>query len=255
MIAIAHVPSPHLNQCQLTHLAAQAIDLGRAATQHSGYLETLENLGVRVVLLDANRDFPDSVFVEDTAVVLDEVAIIATMGTSSRRGEPPAIEQELRRHREVRRIEQPGLLEGGDILRIGKRLLVGVSSRTDRDGIEALREIVEPFGYQVSPVPVHGCLHLKTACTALPDGRLFVNRRWLEMEALAEFECLDVPEDEPFAANLLLVGEVVCLAAAHPQTVELVHHRGFQTRTVDISEFAKAEGAMTCLSLLFQADP
>jgi dimethylargininase len=149
----------------------------------------------------------------------------------------------------VRRIELPATIEGGDVLRIGRELLVGRSARTNAAGVAALANLVEPLGYQVIAVPVLGCLHLKTACTALPDGRLLVNRSWLDSLALGNHDSIDLPSDEPWAANTLPVGQRVILSAAHRQTADLIHRLGFEPLPVALSEFAKAEGGVTCLSL------
>jgi dimethylargininase len=250
MLALTHVPSPNLEQCQRTHVAWAPIVLGRAVQQHQAYCRMLRRCGADVITLDVNRDLPDSVFIEDTAIVLDDVAVLASMGAPSRRAEPAGIEPELRKHRPVERVELPATIEGGDVLRVGRTLLVGLSSRTNPAGAEALAAITRRFGFQVTPMPVRGCLHLKSACCALPDGRLLVNPAWLDAEALRGFELVRVPDAEPDAANLALVGGRVCLPAAHPQTADLVRRLGFETETIDLSEFAKAEGCVTCLSIL-----
>ncbi|SRR5579884_364589 len=251
MLALTHVPSPNMQQCQRTYVAPAAIDLDRATQQHEAYCRMLRECGAEVRTLDVNRDLPDCVFIEDTAIVLDEVAVRTSMGAPSRCAEPAGIEPELWKYRKVERIELPATIEGGDVLRVGRTLLVGLSSRTNLGGVQALEAIVGRFGYRVVPVPVRGCLHLKSACTALPDGRLLANPDWLDGEAVREFELVRVPAAEPDAANAALVGANVCLPAAHPQTAELVRQLGFAVRTVDLSEFAKAEGCVTCLSLLF----
>ena len=212
----------------------------------------LRDAGADVRVLDMNRAQPDGVFIEDTAIVLDEVAVLASMGTPSRRAEPTGIELELKKYREVERIVLPATMEGGDVLRVGRTLLAGVSSRTNLDGVSALKAIVVRHGYRVVPVPVRGCLHLKTACTALPDECLLVNPVWLDTEALRGFEIVSVPETEPWAANVALVGASVCIAAGHARTAGMIRERGFDVRTADLSEFAKAEGGVTCLSILFQ---
>jgi dimethylargininase len=250
MLALTHVPSPNLEQCQRTYVAAAAIDHARAAEQHAAYCRMLRQCGAEVCTLDVNRDMPDSVFIEDTAIVLDEVAVLASMGAPSRRAEPAGVEPELRTYRPVERVELPATIEGGDVLRVGRRLLVGLSSRTNAAGVAALQGVARRFGYEVTPVPVRRCLHLKSACAGLPDGRLLANPDWLDAEALRGFELVRVPDEEPDAANLLLVGGSVCLPAAHSQTADLVRRLGFEVRTVDVSEFAKAEGCVTCLSLL-----
>jgi dimethylargininase len=251
MLALTHVPSPHLGHGLRTHLARVALDHDRAVQQHGEYCRLLQDCGATVRVLDVNRDLPDSTFIEDTAIVLDEVAVLASMGAAARRDEPAGVEPELAKYRELRRLEPPGTIEGGDVLCVGRTLLVGVSCRTSPAGVDAFEAIVRHYGYRVVPVAVGRCLHLKTACTALPDGSLLVNPSWLDGRALGGFKQVQVPEDEPWAANTLLVGGAVCLAAEHVQTAALLRHRGLHVRTVPLSEFAKAEGGITCLSLLF----
>jgi dimethylargininase len=250
MLALTHLPSPNLESGLRTHVAREPIDLDLALRQHAGYCQTLRVCGVTVRSLAMNRDLPDSTFLEDTAVVLDEVAVLASMGTAARRSETAGIEDELKKHRAIRRIEWPALLEGGDVLRVGRTLLIGLSTRTDSVGARSLEDIVRPFGYRVRTVPLRNCLHLKTACTALPDGTLLINPAWLDLTALRGYETVSVPQDEAWAANSLPVGDFVCLAAGHEATAELIRRRGFVVRTMELSEFAKAEGCVTCLSLL-----
>jgi dimethylargininase len=250
MLALTHVPSPNLERCQRTYVAVAPIDYGLAVRQHEDYCRMLRSCGGEVRTLAVNRDLPDGVFIEDTAVVLDEVAVLASMGAPSRRAEPEGIEPELRKYRPVERIEPPATLEGGDVLRVGRTLLVGLSARTNAAGAAALQAVARRFGYDVRPVPVRRCLHLKSACAALPDGRLLANPDWLDRQGLSGFEAVRVPEAEPDAANALLLGGRVCLPAAHPRTADLVRGLGFEVLTVDLSEFAKAEGCVTCLSIL-----
>lgn len=250
MLALTQTPSLRMDLGVRTYVGRTGLDFARALSQHADYCRALVGCGAAVRVLEVNAHFPDGVFVEDTAVVLDEVAILAAMGTHSRRAEPAGVEQVLGEYRELARIELPATLEGGDVLRIGKRLLVGLSSRTNAAGIAALTAIVNRHGYVVQAVPVKECLHLKTACTALPDGRLLVNPAWIDVAAIGGLDTIAVPALEPWAANLLLVGNTVVLAAAHERTAEQICKLGFETRSVDISEFAKAEGGVTCLSLL-----
>jgi dimethylargininase len=251
MFALTHFPPAIIDRGQRTHVARTSIDYDLAVRQHESYCRLLRRCGAKVRTLDVNRDSPDCVFIEDTAIVLDEVAVLASMGTDARRGETVGIEPELREHREVHRVEWPAKLEGGDVLPVGRTLLVGLSSRTNSAGVHALESIVSRYGYRVSAVPVHGCLHLKTACTALPDNSLLVNGAWLDTEALEGFQLIPIPEDEPWAANALPIGKYVCIPAEHVQTTALIRDRGFEVVTVELSEFAKAEGGITCLSLLF----
>jgi dimethylargininase len=252
MIAITHVPSPNMEHCQRTFVARVPVDYGRAVRQHQAYRQTLWACGADVTVLDVNRELPDSTFIEDTAIVLDEVAVLASMGAESRRAEPAGIEPELRKYREVHRVELPATVDGGDVLRVGKILLVGMTSRTNSAGVSALGAVACRYGYNVVAVPVRGCLHLKSACTALPDQSLLVNPDWLDAPALQGFHRVDVAEDEPDAANVALVGDHVCAAAGHPRTADRIRRLGFDVRTIDLSEFAKAEGCVTCLSLLFR---
>lgn len=251
MLALVHPPSPQLATGQRTHVAREPVDFRLAQAQHAAYCQTLAARGVKVRSLNENRDEPDGVFLEDTAVILDEVAILCSMGTQARRREPVRIEAALREYREVRRIELPATIEGGDVLRIGRKLIVGLSSRTNATGIAALAGVVQPLGYRVTAIPVHGCLHLKTACTALPDGRLLVNPAWINTADLGGQELVEIPASEPWAANTVPIGRHIMLPKTHVKTADLLHGLGFETVPVDASEFAKAEGGVTCLSLIF----
>ncbi len=250
MLAFTRFPSPRMTDCQLTFVARSAIDFPRALAEHAEYRQALADCGAHVQTLDADLDLPDCVFIEDTAVVLDEVAIVCRLGTDSRRGEAAAIELALRQCREIERVEAPATLEGGDVLRVGRTLLVGLSSRTNAAGVERLADVAGRYGYTVRAVPVTGSLHFKTACTALPDGRLLVNPAWIDRAPLHDFEQIAVPDDEPWGANVACLVERVIAAASNRQTVDLIRSLGFDVRPVELGEFAKAEGGVTCLSIL-----
>jgi dimethylargininase len=252
MIAITHVPSPRMHAGLRTFVDRAPIDANLAKRQHVEFRRMLGRCCALVRTIDGNRDLPDCAFVEDAAVVLDEVAVLTSMGAVDRRLELPAIARELAKYRTVERIEPPAALDGGDVLAVGRTLLVGLSSRTDLAGIGALKSIVGKHGYDVVPVPVSQSLHLKTACTALDDRTLLVNRSWLDIEPLAGFELISVPPEEPWAANVLRVGGRICMAAGNPRTTELIRKRGLQVETIDLSEFAKAEAGITCLSILLK---
>jgi dimethylargininase len=249
-IALTHTPSPALEAGQRTFIDRTVLDYETTLRQHADYCQLLEKLGISVHKLTANAALPDSTFIEDTAVVLDEAAVLTSMGTAARRAELSAVEKELQPFRQIERIALPATLEGGDVLRVGRTLLVGLSARTNSEGILALEKIVRPYGYQVIAVRAHGCLHLKTACTALPDGSLLVNPDWLDLEPLRFYDLIRVPLTEPWAANTLSIGKTVCMPACQEQTADLVRSRGFTVATTDLSEFAKAEGGITCLSIL-----
>jgi dimethylargininase len=250
MLALTHLPSPKLHAGERTFVAHEIIDYDRALAQHVAYCDALRPCRARAVTLNVNANQPDGTFIEDTAIVLDEVAVLASMGAAARRDEPRAIEPILREHREVVRIEPPATLEGGDVLRVGRTLLVGDSCRTNHSGIALFAAIGERFGYRVVPIPIRECLHLKTACTALPDGRLLINPAWINPTALSDFELLEVPTEEPWAANVCPVNSTVLVAAAHQRTAEIIDGLGFHVLAIELSEFAKAEGGITCLSLL-----
>ena len=250
LVAITREVSPSIERCELVHLARQPIDVGVARSQHAQYERCLADLGCRVHSLPAEPDMPDSVFVEDTAIVLDELAIIARPGAESRRPEAASVAHALGAYRRLSRIEAPGTLEGGDVLRIGRVLYVGLSARSNRDGIAQLRSLVGPFGYGVRAVPIRDCLHLKSAVTQVAAGTLLVNRAWVDVAAFAGMELIDVAPEEPMGANALLIADAVLYPQAHQRTRKRLEGRGLRVRTVDVSEMAKAEGAVTCCSLI-----
>lgn len=253
MRAIVHAVSPRLAECELTFATRTPIDVDRARHQHAAYCALLNGLGVEVTVVDVSPDHADAVFVEDTAVMLDEVAIATAMGTASRRAEVAAMRPVLARHRRVLDLPPGCTLEGGDVLRLGRDLFVGRSRRTNQAGIEALRSLVAPLGYRVHPVDVDGCLHLKTAATAVGERTLLVNPAWIDPRELRDCDVVQVPDDEPNGANALRIGAAVCLPTSQPSTAALLRARGHTVHCVDIREFERAEAGMTCLSLLFAA--
>lgn len=253
-IAITHTPPASLERGERTFVGRDPIDMQRAREQHAAYCALLTALGCTVTTLSVNAAFADGVFVEDTALVFDELAVMTSPGAESRRGEVAGIEAELRKHRkQVVRIELPATLDGGDVAVTGRMVLVGKSARTNAAGAESLAKILWPYGYIVRRVGMRNCLHLKSACTALPDGRLLVNPAWLELADLKGFDIVEIASDEPFAADVLTIGRSVVSAAEHPKTAALIGTLGFDSRTTPLGEFAKAEGGVTCLSLVFGA--
>lgn len=252
--AITRLPDAAIARCELTHLERRPIDVGRALAQHAEYRAALARLGAAVEVLPPLAGAPDATFVEDVAVVLDELAVVCSMGAESRRVEPDAIVPALEQYREVVRIGLPARIDGGDVQRVGPVVLVGLSGRTDLRGVAAFRDAVAPFGYRVEAVEVTGCLHLKSACTALPDGRLLVKRDWLgDPGALSGFGIVPVPASEPLAGDILSIGGAVLMEDAHRETRRMLEAEGYEVATVDLSEFAKAEAGVTCLSLVFEA--
>jgi dimethylargininase len=255
IIAITRRPSPLLESGERTHIGRDPIDFAKAMAQHDGYRAALETLGASVIRLDDAEAFPDGVFVEDTALVLDEVALSMRPGAESRRGEVTGVVAALMEFREVITVGAPATVDGGDIVVSGKHILVGRSARTNADGVNALTRLTSRFGYSVRPVAMHGCLHLKSGCTALPDGRLLINRSWIDARDLGDFELVDVPSEEPWGGDVAFVGETVVAAASFPRTLETLGAHGYAVRPVDVDEFAKAEGGVTCMSLIFTASP
>jgi len=248
--AITREVSPAIVNCELEFLDREPIDLGLAMEQHRQYQACLAELGAHVEVLPSGPDMPDGVFVEDPAIVLDEVAVMTRMGAASRRGEGESLERTLAKYRELRYIVEPATLEGGDVMRIGKTLYVGYSRRTNVAGIQQLATMLHPLGYFVVPVEVRGCLHLKTACTYVGEDTILANRAWMDADAFCSLKFLDVPE--PRGANALRIGETVLIPAAFTRTGELLERSGFRVRRIDNSEMLKAEAGVTCTSLIFE---
>jgi dimethylargininase len=252
-IALMRGVPPTLARCELTFRQREPFDLVRAVAQHAAYAALLRSLGLEVIELPADPALPDCCFVEDVAVVLDEVALLTMPGASSRRGETAAVEAALARFRSLERTRLPATLEGGDVLRVGRRLFVGRSPRTNEAGIARLAGVAEPLGYRVLPVTVTGCLHLKSAVTALDDERVLANPAWIDTGPFARLGVVPVAPDEPGAANVLRVAGLVVAHPGYPRTLDRVAELGYAVRPLDISEFLKAEAALTCKSLLFRA--
>jgi dimethylargininase len=254
-VAITREVSPSISRCELTHLMREAIDVQVARLQHRQYESCLADLGCEIQRLPAEPELPDSVFVEDTAIVLDELAVITRPGAETRRPETAAVAKALGAYRELCHIAAPGTLDGGDVLRVGKVLYVGASSRSNPAGIEQLRAFVEPFGYALEAVEMQGCLHLKSAATRVGEETLLVNPDWLDAGAFEGMELVEVAPSEPMGGNALLLGQTVVYPAAFVETRERLEKRGIAVRTVDVSELAKAEGGVTCCSLILTAGP
>jgi dimethylargininase len=229
------------------------IDGALALRQHQQYQDALRHCGARVVSLPACQDLADCVFVEDTAIVADEIAVMMSMGAPSRRDEVPTIEAALREFRTIAHVTLPARIDGGDVVRSGRDVFVGLSQRTNTAGVDALRSILAPFGYSVTAVPVLGCLHLKSACSALPDGSLLVNANLIDVSPIRGREFARVPIAEPLAGDVLVIGERIIASDAFPATISLLRSRGWEVIPVSVSEFAKAEGGVTCMSLVFNA--
>lgn len=252
LTAIIRAVSPAIVRCELSFIDRQPIDLARAQQQHHAYEALLAKLGAKVVSLPAEADLPDSMFVEDPAIVLDEFAVILPLGTETRRREAVSLALELAKYRKLVYVQLPGTLEGGDVLRIGRKLFVGLTKRSNAEGIRQLTEIVKPHGYEVIPVPMTGCLHLKSAVTWIADNTLLANRAWFDTKPFAGCNWIDVDSAEAHAANALAFGGTVIFPASFPLTRERIERMGHRVTPLDISELQKAESGLTCSSLLFE---
>lgn len=253
MYAVTREVSRAFPRCELTYIERSEIDVGVAREQHHRYEACLESLGCTLLRLPEVPEQPDSVFVEDVAVVLDEIAIATRPGAASRRGEVEAVAAALAPYRELATITAPGTLEGGDVLRIGKTVWVGLSGRTNPEGVEQMRALLEPRGYRVVAVPVAGCLHLKSAVTQAAEGAVLLHPGRVPAERFSSLDRIEVDEGEPLAANGLFVGGKLLYPSAFPRTRERLEKRGIPILGVDVSELAKAEGAVTCCSVVFRA--
>jgi len=250
IVALTRPTGEELAQCELTHIDREPIDIDRACAQHEAYLETLRSLGVKVLELERLPGHPDAVFVEDTALVLPEVAVVLRPGAESRRGECASVARELERHRPVVELVPPATLDGGDIIVFGQRILVGETSRTNWHGIGALHDLLSPLGYSVEPVPVHGVLHLKSAATVVDDETLIYNRGQVDLGFLGA-KLIAANPDEPQGANVVLVGDTLLADGSAPRTLELLSKHTNRIRAVHVDEFAKAEGAISCKGIVF----
>lgn len=252
-IALTRAISPRLAECELTHLDRTPISVPRAEAQHEAYEAALRALDCEVRRVEPAPEHADSVFIEDTAVVFDEIAVITRPGAESRRAETDAVARALAGLRPLARIVAPGTLDGGDVLVVGRRVFVGRTGRTNDAGIVQLRSALAPHGYTVTAVDVTGCLHLKTAVTAIDDGTVLVNPAWVDAAAFAPAAVITVDPAEPMGANVLRIGARLLYGADYPRTLARLRAHGADVTTVDASELAKAEGAVTCCSLVLRA--
>src|SRR6266851_3328041 len=253
LTAITRAVSPAIVHCEISFIDRRPIDLSKARDEHHAYETLLEKLGARVLSLPAQPALPDSMFVEDPAIVLDELAVILPLGTESRRPEAASLANALSAFRKLEYVTLPGTMEGGDILRIGRKLFVGLSSRTNAEGIWQLDAILKPYSYEITAVRVTGCLHLKSAVTYIGRNTLLANRAWIDLAPFAGYDWIDVAPEEPHAANALALGATIIFPASFPRTRARIEAHGFHVTALDISELQKAESGLTCSSLLFEA--
>jgi dimethylargininase len=253
LTAITRKVSSSLANCELSFIDRKPIDMEKARAQHHAYESLLEKLGAKVISLPEERDLPDSMFVEDPAIVLDEIAVICPLGTETRRKEAASIAAVFEPYRKLAYVKLPGMLEGGDVLRVGKRIFAGLTQRSNAEGIRQLAVITGSYGYEQTAVPVTGCLHLKSAVTYLGRNVLLGNRAWFHWKRFEGFDWMDVDPAEAHAGNALAAGETIVFPASFPKTRAQIEARGFRAEPLDISELQKAESGLTCSCLLFDA--
>lgn len=251
--AIVREISDSFDRCQLTHRSRVPINVDRARRQHMGYVRALRDSGCDIVTTPQDPTMPDCVFVEDIAVVVREIAVITRPGAEARRSEASAVQRAVSAFRDIAQIENRGTLDGGDVLIAGKQVFVGLSSRTNREAGAQLADILGPFGYSVTPVPISRCLHLKSAVTTINDATVVINPEWVDRGIFHRFEQIAVDPGEPDAANVLAIGNSVLTSVQYARTRELIETAGFATISVESSEIARAEGGLTCCSVVFEA--
>jgi dimethylargininase len=249
-VAITREISPRFNECEITHIERTPIDLDVARAQHHEYVQALKALGCDVIELPAEPDLPDSVFVEDTAFILPEAAVITRPGADSRKPETESIIRALTPHIKLVQVREPATVDGGDVLVLGKKIFIGLSTRSNQESVDQLNELLGRYEYQVTGVQMHDCLHLKTAVTRVDDNTLLINPRWVDTYHFENFKWIEVDPSEPFAANCLPIGSSIVYPTAFPKTCAKLEVAGYNVTTVDVSELAKAEGAVTCCSLI-----
>jgi len=251
LIAVTREVSRSIVNCELTHLERQPIEVEQARAQHAEYETVLKQLGVAVLSLPEEPALADSVFVEDTALVLDECAVILRPGADSRKPETESIARVLAPYRTLFNIQAPARVDGGDILRVGRQIYIGLSSRSDTNAIEQIQDFLEPYGYTVHAVTVTGCLHLKSAVTQISKDTLVINPAWVDKSNFTGMKFIVIDPSEPYAANALMIGDAVLFPKAFPKTAQRLEETGIRMVRLAADELAKAEGALTCCSLIF----
>ena len=252
MLSFVRELSPRLQNCELSFVERAAIDIPLARRQHAGYVRALGELGCEVRWLAPLAEHPDGVFVEDTAVLVPGLAVIARPGALSRRGEVASVAAALEPHVALKYTAEPATLEGGDVLRIGRRVFVGSSARSNAAGVAQLGEALAPAGYSVQAVAMTGCLHLKSAATFSPPDLLVVNPDWVDPAVFGSGRIVPVAPEEPFGANTLSVAGVTLVSADYPETARRLAAAGVPTRVLEVGELHKAEAALTCMSLVLE---
>ncbi len=227
-------------------------DYQKALNQHDDYIKALENCGLEVFILEPDQTFPDSVFIEDTCLITRACTVITRPGADSRRGEIRSVEQAVRSlDLPLESIKAPGTLDAGDIMMVGDHYYVGLSNRTNETGVAQLGKILKKYGMTVSAIPLSTVLHLKTGLSYLEHNNLLAYGEFLDRPEFRDHNILAVNEKEAYAANSVWINEMVIVPAGFPQTEKMIENQGYETLLVDVSEFRKLDGGVSCLSLRF----
>lgn len=248
--AIVRKPGPNFHEA-ITAAGLGRPDFEKALAQHAAYCDALKQCGLAVTVLAADPLYPDGTFVEDAAIVTERCAIITHMSAPSRCGEQAVVADALSRFRRVEHLTPPAAADGGDVMRVGDHFFIGISGRTDAGGARQLSDVLGRYGYTASTVPVAGCLHLKTGVTCVGDNHLLATAEFAGRAELASFDIIRTPPDEPHAANCVLINGRLLAPAGCQATRRLLAPLGRPIIEVDISEFQKMDGGLTCLSLRF----
>lgn len=252
--AIVRPPSENFAD-GLTTAALGRPDYKLACAQHKSYCQTLERCGLELIRLDPDERHPDATFVEDTAVLIAQGAVLARPGATSRQGEVATVAATLKKfYPRSSSISEPGTVDGGDVCEAGNHFFIGISRRTNQAGARQLAELLKPFGYTISFVDIRGVpgiLHLKSGIAWVGDRRLVVIRELCEQPEFRDFDIITTPSGEEYAANLVLSNEFVLVADGFPRTEQMLQARGYRTIAVAMSEFQKMDGGLSCLSLRF----
>jgi len=249
-IAVTRGISPRFNECEITHIERSPIDVIVAQAQHQEYVKALATLGCQLLELPAATDLPDSVFVEDTAFILPEVAVITRPGADSRKPETVSIAQVLSQYMPLVHVTGPATLDGGDVLVLGKNIYIGISTRSNVESVQQIQALLMEYEYTATAVETHDCLHLKTAVTKVDENTLLINPKWVDNLYFKDHDWVEIDSFEPFAANCLPLGKAIIYPTVFPKTQNKLEQKGYKIVNVDVSELAKAEGAVTCCSLI-----
>lgn len=224
----------------------------KALSQHEEYIDALKDCKVKVICLDPDEDYPDSCFVEDTALLTSRCAIITNPGAESRKGEPKHIKKELKQHyKNIEQIQPPGTIEAGDIMMVGNHFYIGLSARTNESGADQMISYLSKYGFTGSKIELKEVLHLKTGMSYLEHNNLLISGEFVNHPYFKEFNKIIIDPKEAYSANCIWVNDTVIIPSGFPKTLKQVHELGYRTIEVDVSEFEKIDGGLSCLSLRF----